>query len=145
MEFNVEQIKKYSKEFVGEINNLLKQLNEASSPLEENGLKAFLASPASRLFAAKKLYDEKIIGMVTLVVISTPFGKKGLLEAIVVDRKYRGHGIATKLIDTLVNQARKEGVSHIDFTSNPKRVEANRLYEHLGFEKRNTNVYRLHI
>ncbi|MEK7060924.1 MAG: GNAT family N-acetyltransferase, partial [Patescibacteria group bacterium] len=64
---------------------------------------------------------------------------------IVVDEEYRGKGIGTKLITAAINQARKEGVKHIDFTSRPQRVAANRLYQRLGFKKRETNVYRLNF
>lgn len=43
----------------------------------------------------------------------------------------------------IVSQAKKQGVKHIDLTSGPQRVIANKLYRKLKFEPRDTNVYRL--
>jgi ribosomal protein S18 acetylase RimI-like enzyme len=39
-------------------------------------------------------------------------------------------------------KARAEGVRTVDLTSRPSREAANRLYQRLGFVKRDTNVYR---
>ena len=144
MEIYVEQIRDYSEKLKKALNKLLNQLNEAAIPLTEVGTRATIESPVNKLFVAR-LKDKKIVGMLTLTVVRVLFAKKGLLEDLVVDKEYRGKGIGTKLISSAISQARKEGVAHLDFTSNPKRVEANRLYTHLGFKKRDTNVYRIEL
>jgi len=71
--------------------------------------------------------------------------KKGLLEEIVVDKDYRGKGIGRKLIETAIDLARGEKVTRLELTSHPKRIEANKFYEHIGFKKRDTNAYRMDI
>jgi ribosomal protein S18 acetylase RimI-like enzyme len=38
--------------------------------------------------------------------------------------------------------ARQQGARSIDLTSRASRVEANRLYQQLGFQLRDSNVYR---
>ena len=38
--------------------------------------------------------------------------------------------------------AEKMNVHHIQLTSNPARVAANRLYQELGFERYETNCYK---
>ena len=42
-----------------------------------------------------------------------------------------------------VRLARSDGARTVDLTSRPSREAANRLYERLGFELRDSNVYRL--
>jgi ribosomal protein S18 acetylase RimI-like enzyme len=68
---------------------------------------------------------------------------KGWMEDLVVDEAYRGKGVATSLIEKTIALAKEKGVKSLDFTSQPHREAANRLYERLGFIKRDTNVYRL--
>lgn len=145
MEIYIEKLKDYSLELIEALNKLLKQLDNAATPLTKNDIENMIASPANRLFVARRKNNKEIIGMLTLITFRIPFTKKGLLEDIVVDKKYRGKGIGTKLISAAIDEARREGVACIDFTSHPKRVDANRLYQHLGFEKRDTNVYRIEL
>lgn len=43
----------------------------------------------------------------------------------------------------MVDAAKKMNVHYIQLTSNPARVAANRLYQDLGFERYETNCYKL--
>lgn len=145
MKFYIEKIKDYSAGLTEAINKLLAQLNETAIPLTDSDVKYMIASSVNKLFVARRLNDKEIIGMLTLIVFRIPVAKRGLLEDLVVDRKYRGKGIATKLISTAINEARKNGAKYLYFSSNPKRVAANRLYKHLGFKKRESNLYRVEL
>lgn len=145
MEFYIEQLKIFSSELAAALNKLLKQLDKAVIPLNDKDIEDIVVSSANRLFVARRSDNKEIIGMLTLIVFRIPYAKKGLIEDVVVDEEYRGKGIGTKLISTAINQARQEKVKYLDLTSNPKRVAANRLYQRLGFEKRNTNVYRIKL
>ena len=145
MEVYIEQVKNYSIELTKAINRLLKQLNTDASLLTDDEVKTMIASQANRLFVARKLEGKEIVGMLNLIAFRIPFAKKGLLEDMVVDKKYRGKGIGTRLISAAIDQARQEELKYIDFTSNPMRVEANKLYQRLGFEKRDTNAYRIKL
>jgi ribosomal protein S18 acetylase RimI-like enzyme len=42
-------------------------------------------------------------------------------------------------------EAKRQGATTVDLTSRPSREAANRLYQRLGFEHRETNVYRYKI
>ena len=143
MEFYIERIKDCSGELTKAINKLLVQLNETAIPLTDQDVKDMIASSVNKLFVARKSDSKEIIGMLTLIIFRIPFAKKGLLEDLVVDKEYRKKGIGTKLITAALNLARKEGVVYLDFTSSPTRTAANNLYQHLGFEKRDTSVYRI--
>jgi len=61
---------------------------------------------------------------------------------VVTDDSARGQGVATALVEAAVDRAGEIGARTVDLTSRPDREDANRLYTHLGFEQRTTNVYR---
>ncbi len=65
------------------------------------------------------------------------------IESMVVSSKCRGRGYGKELMTAMIEAAKKMNVHHIQLTSNPARVAANRLYQELGFERYETNCYRL--
>lgn len=83
-----------------------------------------------------------LVGMATLLKKRQLMGFSGLIEDVVVDEAYRGKGIAEALNLRLIEEAKRLGMKHLDLTSNPEREAANRLYQKLGYERRETNVYR---
>ena len=88
-------------------------------------------------------YDEKIIGMVTLCIYQCPTGRKAWIEDVVVDQNYRGKGYGKVMIDKVIALCRNKGNMTLMLTSRPSRIVANQLYQSLGFEKRETNVYKM--
>lgn len=87
--------------------------------------------------------NHQIIGMASLALINIPTGKSGRIEDVVVDDKFRGQGIGTSLIKQLIAEAEKLHLKRIDLTSKPARIEANQMYQNIGFSKYETNVYRM--
>ena len=65
------------------------------------------------------------------------------IESVVVSYKCRGRGYGKELMTTMVEAAKKMNVHHIQLTSNSARVTANRLYQDLGFERNETNCYKM--
>lgn len=135
---------------LGDINFLLKQLNPEAQELMEGKLETILARAFflfARLVKDNQYYTfekgAKIVGMACLVPILTPSHWSGRIMDLVVDENYRSQGIAKKLIARLIDSARTMGLKHLDLTSRPDRIVANQLYQKLGFDKRETNVYRL--
>jgi ribosomal protein S18 acetylase RimI-like enzyme len=141
MDIKIEVLKTYFSGLTEMLNNLLKQLDSSSKLLSDDDVREIIGSQSNRFFVAKD--GDKIIGMLILVIYRKMAFKISWLEDIVVDEKYRGKGIATKLINYAIENAKAEGVSSVNLTSRPERESANRLYGKLGFEKRNTNVYRI--
>jgi len=86
--------------------------------------------------------DERIVGSLTLVVFPIPTGVRAWIEDVVVDSSVRGKGVGEALNREALRIARNKGAVTVDLTSRPSREAANRLYQRLGFEKRDTNVYR---
>jgi ribosomal protein S18 acetylase RimI-like enzyme len=144
MEIKIEQLKEFAPNITQELNVLLKQLKPESEVLENGDVKRVIEDHSVRLLVAKNP-DNEIIGMLILATFSTFLPKKGFLEELVVDKNYQGKGIGKKLVEMAIKLAREDGIVHLELTSNPKRVAANNLYQHLGFEKRDTNVYRIKL
>ena len=85
----------------------------------------------------------KIAGMATLYVLPTTTKRIAHVDDVVVSSAYRGQGLGEKLMRALIEEARKRGVSDIHLTSRPARVAAQKLYEKVGFSKRETDAFRL--
>ena len=62
---------------------------------------------------------------------------------VVVDEIARGRGVGELLTNAAIDRARAAGAKSVGLTSRPAREAANRLYSRMGFEVRDTNVYRL--
>jgi GNAT superfamily N-acetyltransferase len=54
----------------------------------------------------------------------------------------RSQGVGTALTRAALDMAQQQGARSIDLTSRTARVAANRLYQQLGFQLRDSNVYR---
>ena len=62
-----------------------------------------------------------------------------------VDADARGKGVGEALNVFAIAEAQRQGALTVDLTSRPSREAANRLYQRLGFNARETNVYRYQI
>ena len=56
------------------------------------------------------------------------------IEAVRVSEKYRGQKIGQWMINSAIDYGKSKGASIIQLTTNKKRIDAKRFYEHLGFE-----------
>jgi len=142
--FIIEQVTTVTAETADAIKSLAQKIGHNYKELTDTDLDDIVASPNTFLFVAK---DEsgKIAGMITLLVFRIPYVKKGYLDDLIVDEAYRGMGVAKKLMEHAVHSAKEKGVAYVDLTARPRREAGNGLYEKFGFQKRDTNVYRLLI
>jgi ribosomal protein S18 acetylase RimI-like enzyme len=128
-------------ELVGALGRLLPQLSGAARPLDAEAVARVLACDANTILVARG--DGQIVGTLTLVMCPLLTGVRARVEDVVVDEAARGHGVAGRLIGEALRMAREGGARTVDLTSRPDRVAANRLYERLGFEARESTVYRV--
>ena len=89
--------------------------------------------------------ERRIIAMSELVVVDKAFESFGLVEEVVTLEPYRRRGIAKEMLWKILQRAAQMKLGHVDLTSAPERVEANQLYTVLGFQRRETNMYRMTI
>ncbi len=131
-------------ELVAAFARLVPQLSRSSPPPARAELEAVVASPGTTLLVGRGA-DGEVLGTLTLVVFRIPTGLRALVEDVVVDESGRGRGVGTALTTAALARARQLGCRTVELTSRPTREEANRLYQHLGFVRRETNVYRYEI
>ncbi len=143
MNFTIVRLNEFNRivEEVAMINALRKELSERTKDIDFNGL--CNAVRFSRLWLA--IDDTLIIGMATLVPAYTLDGTEGHVEGVVVTESYRGQGVSKAIMKALMNDATSLHMTHLHLTSRPSRVAANKLYQSLGFEQRDTNTYRLKL
>jgi ribosomal protein S18 acetylase RimI-like enzyme len=129
-------------ELLSGMQRLIPQLSRSNPPPTLGQLHEQISSDASELFLA---YDGngRLVGTATLVVFRIPTALRAWIEDVVTDDAARGQGVGTALTKAMLDRARERGCKTVDLTSRPSREEANRLYKKLGFEERDTNVYRL--
>ena len=122
---------------------LVPQLSPSSPPPTLEQLRRIVEDPATTLLVATNGGGEaQVVGMLTLAIFMVPTGVRAWIEDVVVDDDARGAGVASALVAAALERAQEEGARTVDLTSRPHREAANRLYLHLGFERRETNVYR---
>jgi ribosomal protein S18 acetylase RimI-like enzyme len=126
------------------VNALIPQVSSSADPLALGDLERIVADGGSTLLVAR---DESanVVGMLTLVVFAAPTGVRAWVEDVVTDDAARGAGVATSLVQFALEEAARQGAKTVDLTSRPLREAANRLYVRVGFELRETNVYRYNL
>ncbi|HZT65884.1 MAG TPA: GNAT family N-acetyltransferase [Acidimicrobiales bacterium] len=136
----VEEATAVDDELVAAIAGLVPQLSSSAPAPGPDELRQIVESPACVLFVARE--EGRILGSLTLVLFRIPTGLRAIIEDVVVDDAARGKGVGAALTHAALRRATAEGCRDVDLTSRPSREAANRLYQKLGFERRETNVYR---
>jgi ribosomal protein S18 acetylase RimI-like enzyme len=138
----IEVVRRADDELVEAMARLVPQLSSSAPPPGIASLMEIVASPSTRLLVAR---DDAgaIVGTLTLVFVRIPTGVAAWIEDVVVDEAARGQGVGEALTREAVRLAELGGARHVNLTSLPHRETANRLYRRIGFERRETNVYRV--
>ncbi|MFV9551454.1 GNAT family N-acetyltransferase [Algibacter sp. PT7-4] len=123
--------------------NLIPQLSSSCVLPTKKDLEYIVNSENTILFVAEDA--GVVLGVLTLVFNRIPTGNKVWIEDVVVDKKARGKGVGKALVNFAIAYTSSKNINSINLTSSPERVAANKLYQKLGFVKRETNVYRLTI
>jgi ribosomal protein S18 acetylase RimI-like enzyme len=138
---SVEEAHDATPELVAAVAMLVGELSSSAAPPSAEEVRSIVASPACHLLVARD-GERRIVGMLTLVVFPIPTGVRAWIEDVVVTAAARGQGVGERLNREALRLARELGARTVDLTSRPSREAANRLYARLGFERRDTNVYR---
>jgi GNAT superfamily N-acetyltransferase len=122
---------------------LIPQLSSHCALPTKTDLENMVQSNTTELFIAEE--HNQILGTFTLVFNTIPTGHKVWIEDVVVDSAARGKGLGKDLMLFAIDYVAQKHINTINLTSSPERIAANKLYQKLGFVKRETNVYRLTI
>ena len=140
---NIIKINTYSQEYHEAMQRFLDQLTTNPMTLTEAMFRQLLDSDNSHLFFLVK--DEQIAGMLTVGIYHSPTGGKAWIEDVVVDESFRRQGLSKLLVAHAIEFTKSMGIPSLMLTSNPKRIAANKLYQAMGFERKETNVYRMKL
>jgi ribosomal protein S18 acetylase RimI-like enzyme len=137
---SVHRVTTVDEEVASALARLLPQLSSSAEPLTPEGIGRLVDHPSVILLVAR--IDGRIVGTLTLVWFPLPTGERARIEDVVVDESARGQGVGAALTVEALRLAEEFGARSVDLTSRPSRVAANRLYQRLGFQERDSRVYR---
>lgn len=126
-------------------NSLLSQLSTCHEPLSADKLRHLAQenNPDSTIYLLFDNATNRPIATATLSVSHLLTGTKAWIEDVVVDSNFRSQGFARTLLYHLIFQAHRLHADSLNLTSRPSRLAANKLYQSMGFERRETNVYKM--
>ncbi len=122
---------------------LVPQLSPSATVPSAEQLQEIAASTCTTLLLARdRAQGGRIVGCLTVAVFRIPTGVRAWIEDVVVDASARGKGVGEALSCEALRLASSRGAQTVDLTSRPSREAAKRLYRRLGFEARDTTVFR---
>lgn len=122
-----------------QVSELFKQLspNKRQSRLNE------VLTENNKVSVLACFIGDRIVGIASMAVYRVISGSKGWIEDVVVDKDYRGMGIGRKLIEKLLAISIEQQLIEVLLFTEEHRTSAIELYEKLGFNKRDSNIYIL--
>jgi ribosomal protein S18 acetylase RimI-like enzyme len=143
----IEEATVVTDELMMAFNRLVPQLSSSNPAPSREQLTEMVNSPATIVLIARDTDRDQgaIIGSLTLAVFRIPTAMRAWIEDVVVDTGARGQGVGEALVRNALEAAARVGAKTVDLTSRSSREAANRLYVRVGFEKRDTNIYRFNI
>ncbi len=146
MNFKAEILKKADKKSLAEINHLIAQLSLSATPP-----RPMTFTELKQMLAQKDFYQlviqskGVIVAGLNVYMTRIPTGLIAEAEDLVVDGPYRMWGLGRVLMEKAIELAKKHRAKHISHRTNPKRVDANKLYQAMGFKQMETNFYRINL
>lgn len=138
----IEKVSELTDEVYEAVCRLVPQLGSHKEVPTRDEVEELINLDASNLLIAR--YPDKdspVVGILTIAIYHVPTGIRSIVEDVIVDTSMRRKGIARALMLEAIEVAREAGANGISLTSNSQRVEANLLYQNIGFSKRETNAY----
>ena len=123
-----------------QLNLLIPQLSGSAQPMTQTEFAEIINSSTTHLYVAEE--NHTILGMLSLAIFPIPTGVRAWVEDVVVKTEARGKGVGKLLTLHAISESKKFGAVSLDLTSRPSREIANKLYQSVGFDVRETNVYR---
>ena len=141
-DMEIQVLHNYTQAQFDDLKQLMSELSDRVS-LTQTNLLMVLKDSNCHLYVI--LDGERVMGCATLCVFHSPTGTKASVEDVVVSSAYRGQHLGKQLMEYVLEQAKAYAPIELHLTSNPIRVAANKLYQSLGFKKKETNCYQMMI
>lgn len=139
MEISILKPADVNTELAKQVKDLFNLLN---SEIKQKDLSE-LFNPKNDIVFAYCMDGERMAGMALMCTYTVISGYKGWVEDVVVHNDYRGKGLGRKLMNKLLEEGKKKGLSEILLFSNEKRQAAINLYKSLDFEQKHSGLYIL--
>ena len=136
----IEELLTYSPQDLLDLDALMQELS-ASSFCDKELLSAALGDANVHVYVIRD--GGHIVATGTLCIKHTLEFSIADIESVVVSSSCRGRGYGRELMSAMVEAAKGFKAHHIQLTSNPARVAANRLYQEIGFVRYETNCYKM--
>lgn len=136
----IELVRAADDDVVAALNRLLPQLSSDAREVTAQALRTVVEAPGTVVLVAR--VSGVIVGSVTVVVYDIPSGTHAWVEDVVVHAVTRGAGVGEALVRAALAEAHALGARTVDLTSSPPRQAAIRLYQRVGFRRRETSVFR---
>lgn len=140
-ELSFSQLTKIDIPCCNQICRLVRQLSATAEMPSFFYLEDMIKSGSNKMFVVK--YGEELVGMAVLCRCMMPTGTKYWIEDVTIDSRFRGHHLGKRLVNYMLSTL--DTGAKVMLTSRPSRVAANKMYQNLGFKKRETNVYKKEI
>jgi ribosomal protein S18 acetylase RimI-like enzyme len=123
---------------------LLREMTE-QTPEEQvvKNLQRIITDPRVALIVVRE--EGEIQGCIIVNLILKAARIEARIDEVVVSPAMRGKGCGKILCKAGIEWARQHGASVVELTSRPSREIANHMYQSLGFQHRETNVYSMHL
>lgn len=102
----------------------------------EDGIERFLLRNPDTCFVAEQ--DGNVAG----VILAGNDGRRGYIYHLAVSEEYRGKGIATRLVETVVDALKQLGIQKAALVVYNENEEGNAFWEKMGFQVREDLHYR---
>ncbi len=124
---------------------LLPQLNPTLPLPTRERIERLMADPDVTLVVARD--GDRIVGTATVIVYTTPYWIKARLDEVVVDRDARGKGVGEAIVRHCLEVGRRKGAQVAELQSGRGKVRAaaHRLYKRIGFEVRDSDIFRISL
>lgn len=132
-----------TEELVSAFRRLIPQLSSSAVAIDRNALAEVIAAPSNTVLVARdREQGDKVVGTLTLVIFRIPTALRAWVEDVVVDSSARGRGVGEALMQRALRLASERGAQTVDLTSRRSREAAHKLYEKVGFNLRDSSLYR---
>jgi ribosomal protein S18 acetylase RimI-like enzyme len=138
---SIVEVTEVTPDLVEAFQRLTPHLSKSNPAPDEDELREIVSSPATVLLMALD-DDGRFVGTLTLALFRIPTALRAWIEDVIADPAVSGQGVGRALTAEALRVAKAHGAKTVDLTSRPSREAANHIYKSMGFQPRETNVYR---
>jgi len=125
------------------VNRLLRELFRGKKKYSLKAVDIFRITNHQNVWYAFFTINDKPVGMAGLYVVELFSRKLGVIEEVVVLKKYRKQGIGAQMVKKLIAIALKQGADCVELTYRLSDTKTRDFYRRMGFKSRKNGSMRL--